>query len=101
MWSAEHRIESHVLPHLGALFLVVHQELAIAEVLAFLLVLGGDEESPHPEAGQLAPAFVTLPESRGGFLAEGLDDLIIHRDEELGEAGVALAGASARELTVD
>ena len=39
--SPEDRVEPHVLPHLGPLLLVVHQELAIAVVLAFLLALGG------------------------------------------------------------
>ena len=43
--STQHGVEPHVLPHLGALLLVVHQELAVAEVLAFLLALGGDEEA--------------------------------------------------------
>ena len=63
--------------------------------------LGGDEEPSHAEAGQLAAAGVALAEAGGRLLAEGLDDLVLERDEELGEAGVALAGAAAGELAVD
>ena len=52
-------------------------------------------------AGQLAAAAVALAEAGGGLLAEGLDDLVLERDEELAVAGVALAGAAAGELAVD
>ena len=52
-------------------------------------------------AGQLAAVLVALAEAGGGLLAEGLDDLVLERDEELAVAGVALAGATAGELAVD
>src|ERR1700738_629872 len=95
---AEDRVEAHVLAHLGALLLVGHQQFAVAEVLAFLLGLGADDEPPHRAASQLAAAGVALAEAGGGLLAEGLDDLVLERHEELGVAGVALAGATAGEL---
>ena len=65
------------------------------------LRLGGDEDASHADAGQLAAAGVPLADAGGGLLAEGLDDLVLERDEELGDAGVALAGAAAGELAVD
>ena len=100
--SPEHRVEPHVLPHLGPLLLVVHQELAIAEVLAFLLALGGDEE-PSPcgrwSARRWPRYRFRMPGGR--LLAERLDDLVVERDEELGEPGVALPRTTAGELAVD
>ena len=99
--STEHRVEPHVLPHLGPLLFVVHQQLAIAEVLAFLLALGGDEHPPHRTLVSSPWPLQSLADPGGGLLAERLDDLVVERDEELGEARVALAGATAGELAVD
>ena len=75
--STQHRVEPHVLPHLGTLFFVMHQQLSIAEVLAFFLALGGDEEAPHSQAGQLTLAPQSLANASGRFFAERLDDLVV------------------------
>src|SRR5215210_6468920 len=70
-------------------------------MLALLLVLRPQDQPAHRRAGQLPLAVIALAEPRGGLLAEGLDDLVLQRDEELGVAGVALPGAAAGELAVD
>src|SRR5207253_6880953 len=51
--------------------------------------------------GQLAAVAVSPADACRRLLAEGLDDLVLQRDEELGRPGVPLAGATARELAVD
>src|SRR4051812_7882335 len=99
--STQDRVEPHVLAHLGPLLLVLHQQLAVTSVLTFLLGLGREDEAAHRPAGQLALVLVASPEAGGGLLAEGFDDLVFHRDEELGMARVALSGTTAGELTVD
>ena len=52
---AKHRVEPHILPHLCPLLFVVHEQLAIAEVLAFFLALGGDEHPPHRDSWSTRP----------------------------------------------
>src|SRR5690348_14122523 len=95
--SSEHGVEPHVLPHLGPLLLVVHQEFAVAEVLTLLLVLRPPHHATPVHAGHLAAALVPLPEPGGRLLAERLDDLILERDEELRHPRVALPGATPGE----
>src|SRR5262245_21848502 len=90
---AQARVQPHVLAHLGTLLLVFHEQATIATVLPFLLALGGEDGPAPGGASQLAAAAVALAQAGGGLLAEGLDDLVFQRDEELGVAGVALAGA--------
>src|SRR5262249_35656159 len=75
--STKHRIEPHVLAHLGPLLLVVHEKLTIAEMLAFFLPLGGDEHAPHRDAREVALSAVALPDARRRLLAERFDDLIV------------------------
>ena len=70
--STEHGVEPHVLAHLGPLLLVVHQELAVAVMLAFLAGLGGEDHASHRAAGQLPPAGVPLAEPGGGNRCEYL-----------------------------
>src|SRR5271157_3267103 len=75
--STEHGVEAHVLAHLGPLFLVVHQQLAVLEVLPLFFPLRGDKEPPHADAGELTPAGVLLADAGGWLLAEGPDDLVV------------------------
>ncbi len=86
---------------ISALFFVVHQELAVLEVLALLFALGGHEIAAHPQARELPVAAEPSANALGMFFAERLDDFVVERDEKLSLARVALAGAAAGKLAVD
>src|SRR5262249_15037917 len=98
---SQHWIKSHIAAHLGTLLLVMHQELAVLEVLPLLFALGGYEVAAHSQAGQFASAPEPGTDAFSVFFTKCLDDFVVERDEELRFPGISLAGTPAGELAVD
>ena len=99
--STQDGVETHVFAHLGALFLVIHKQLSISEVLALFFGLSGQNEPAHGGTGEFAATSTAFANPGGRFFAEGFDDFVFEGDEKLAMAGVALSGATARELAID
>src|SRR5262245_53092881 len=99
--SINERIRAQIAQQLLALPFIVHEIEPLAVVLPLGLLLSNHEQLAELIPVPIAPCPSRLLEPLESLRSEGLEDLVLHAEEKLTAAGIALAAGAAEELTVD